>query len=56
MKKLVALTAVVFSIGFIGCGGQSSEQSSEDAAAEEAGEVNDTGEDSPDYPTEEGTE
>lgn len=56
MKKLVALTAVVFSFGLIGCGEQSSEQSSEDAAAEEVGEVNDSGEDSPDYPTEEGTE
>jgi len=56
MKKLVALAAVVFSFGFIGCSEQSSEQSAEDATAEEAGEVNDTGEDSPDYPTEEGTE
>ena len=65
MKQLIKTTLIrtlwlapLLAAGLaIGCAaGGDEEQSSEDAAAEEAGEVNDGGEDSPDYPSEEGTE
>jgi len=58
MKQLIKTTLIrtlwvapLLAAGLaIGCAGGDEEQSAEDAAIEAAGEVNDGGEDAPDYP------